>query len=293
MMQDSQIRSKGKSHYMKVRELTLGLGTDHFDIQGDSQNPLQDAINSGEFGPIIEQLHQIRNEDLLKIDRLGNSALHNAILRDMFFVSLSLIAQGTPVNLQNAEGDTPLHLASRAGNWNLIRLLLANGADKHILNHKAQSPSSFVEEILDLFEETTSTIPESEAPHTGNLVQQTHITFQKTVGEFRRGKKCFFFFLNGSQEINGECHVIKSGQEIPEGVYSLVLSFQIDGIEVHNQTINWLEGKAVSGTDEKIGLFTVKTEVGINKKISFDALLLHGNKLIVEVYGQMIPFRTK
>ena len=50
------------------------------------------------------------------------------------------IKKNDDVNKKNKNGDTPLHLAFKIGNYEIIRLLLENGANLKIKNKKGFTP---------------------------------------------------------------------------------------------------------------------------------------------------------
>ena len=52
----------------------------------------------------------------------------------------TLIQCGAPVNEQNGDGDTPLHIAARNSDLEFMEVLIASGADTSIKNYKGQTP---------------------------------------------------------------------------------------------------------------------------------------------------------
>ena len=54
-----------------------------------------------------------------------------------------LIERNADVNAQNNDGDTPLHSAMQAGNFEMTVLLIANGADVAIVNNHKMTPLDY------------------------------------------------------------------------------------------------------------------------------------------------------
>ncbi|MBU1109953.1 MAG: ankyrin repeat domain-containing protein [Candidatus Riflebacteria bacterium] len=53
------------------------------------------------------------------------------------------------VNARDSFGLTPLHRAVEGGNPDIIRILVSNGADSNLLDHKGRTPKAYAREILD------------------------------------------------------------------------------------------------------------------------------------------------
>ncbi|CAG2254340.1 unnamed protein product [Mytilus edulis] len=86
----------------------------------------------------------------------GNTPLHEAVLNDQTEIATFLIDRGINLNLQNQEGDTVLHIASRQSKHQLVECLLNNRCDPHILNKKGKKPIDVVQrnpEIIDALKE--------------------------------------------------------------------------------------------------------------------------------------------
>jgi len=75
-----------------------------------------------------------RNLDVLA------TQLHNAVRNHDHKTISHLLAQGTPINAQNEEGNTPLHTAVLSGNYPTLYTLLIHGADPTIENKDGQTP---------------------------------------------------------------------------------------------------------------------------------------------------------
>ena len=69
----------------------------------------------------------------------GATALFNAILKDRSSMVESLIKNGVEINAKTPDGTTPLMAAAARGNINIIRQLLAKGADTNITNNASET----------------------------------------------------------------------------------------------------------------------------------------------------------
>jgi len=70
-----------------------------------------------------------------------------------------LVECGANVNIQDSNGNTPLHLAYLRRDQEMIKFLEDNGADKNCKNHNGKSPSDMsdksYEEAFDLLNDQT------------------------------------------------------------------------------------------------------------------------------------------
>jgi ankyrin repeat protein len=62
------------------------------------------------------------------------------VIEDQVELVYYFLIKGLIPNSQNKEGDTPLHLAMKSKNKDMIKLLLDHGADVNICNLKKESP---------------------------------------------------------------------------------------------------------------------------------------------------------
>jgi ankyrin repeat protein len=91
--------------------------------------------------PAIAALLSQKPRSIADRDRYGGTALHVAVGYEHMEVVKLLLAKGADVN-DNANRDqvTPLHIAAGSGYMDIVDLLLANGADIHIKNKYGQTP---------------------------------------------------------------------------------------------------------------------------------------------------------
>ena len=106
------------------------------------------VLEAAEHNSMKELIHALKeggqvNENKADIhaSRLpgGNSALHFAVLNGNIEMVKYLLAKGANVNAQNIDGDTPLHLAAKQGNQSIIFGLLINGSDPAIENYNRET----------------------------------------------------------------------------------------------------------------------------------------------------------
>jgi ankyrin repeat protein len=74
-------------------------------------------------------------------DDYGATAIFNAILKRRTAMVESLLRSGTNVNTRDARGMTPLMAAATLGDEEIVRLLLAKGADPSLRNAAGQTAS--------------------------------------------------------------------------------------------------------------------------------------------------------
>lgn len=67
-------------------------------------------------------------------DEYGATALFNAILKSRPHMVESLFKHGVDVNVQNSDGMSPLMAAASTGNVEIVRMLVARGADLQAVN---------------------------------------------------------------------------------------------------------------------------------------------------------------
>ena len=77
----------------------------------------------------------------------GNTQLHEACrYRDDVTEVLSLVyVRGHKINVQNNDGDTPLHIACSFGHSDIVETLMLAGADETITNNEGKTPAQVAE----------------------------------------------------------------------------------------------------------------------------------------------------
>ncbi|NEW61289.1 ankyrin repeat domain-containing protein [Sulfurovum sp. bin170] len=76
------------------------------------------------------------------------TALQDAIFYQYFRIARLLINNGTPLDIQNIDGDTALHIAAKNGYSDMVNLLLSNGASKNIYNANGNTPYDVVPNFM-------------------------------------------------------------------------------------------------------------------------------------------------
>ncbi len=104
---------------------------------------------------ILKAGNNVRPKPNLNILCTGNSAIHLAIVKGYtdkskdgkelkysnFEIVKKLVECGADVNIQNRNGNTPLHLAYLRRDQDMINFLLDKGADRNLKNKNNEIPS--------------------------------------------------------------------------------------------------------------------------------------------------------
>lgn len=94
-------------------------------------NPLIYAIKSENL-PIIELLVNEKYVNLDHQDKDKNTSLHYSVIQRKYELIDLLVDNGADIDVQNADGRTPLMLAAQAGDDKFTDYLLDYGADKNL-----------------------------------------------------------------------------------------------------------------------------------------------------------------
>ena len=98
----------------------------------------------GDMGMLEEALGDA-GMNLNLADEEGNTALHHAVKEyKTSGMASTLIKLGADVNARDSDENTPLHTATRRGDFDLVQLLLNAGADANALNKNDESPFHMV-----------------------------------------------------------------------------------------------------------------------------------------------------
>jgi ankyrin repeat protein len=88
----------------------------------------------------VKSLLKVNPELVRKIDTLGVTPLHRAAQQGRIDVVRLLLASGADVNAQDKYGNTPLHESALFGHKDVVALLLASKADVNALNKNGETP---------------------------------------------------------------------------------------------------------------------------------------------------------
>lgn len=104
--------------------------------QGDT--PLLYCIKNN----LIAQAQLLMNDNRCKLneaDQQGNTALHHAAIKNLIDVVKTLLANGAEIK-PNSQGQTPLHIAAYHGNQNIAEQLITQGADVNAQDSNGYTP---------------------------------------------------------------------------------------------------------------------------------------------------------
>ena len=125
-------------NFANVQALTYnGLNMLHKGAQGNSPNS-------------IIYFNKKYNIDIASTNNDNLNAMHFAAISGMDNSIIYLLNMGLNPNLQDINGNTPLHYAVKYGQNRIIKKLLHNGADKNILNKNKISPAMLARENPEL-----------------------------------------------------------------------------------------------------------------------------------------------
>ena len=125
-------------NFANVQALTYnGLNMLHKGAQGNSPNS-------------IIYFNKKYNIDIASTNNDNLNAMHFAAISGMDNSIIYLLNMGLNPNLQDINGNTPLHYAVKYGQNRIIKKLLLNGADKNILNKNKVSPAMLARENPEL-----------------------------------------------------------------------------------------------------------------------------------------------
>lgn len=87
-----------------------------------------------------------KGADITAVDEHGNNALINAVINNSISSSMMLMMNKELINLQNSDGDTPLHIAAREENFEIAYALINMGADTGIVNNNGETAADIIED---------------------------------------------------------------------------------------------------------------------------------------------------
>jgi ankyrin repeat protein len=117
-------------------------------LQGRADPNLKDKSGSTALFRALQNRHDEVGDLLLAQPSLdlnarglnGVSVLIAYVARSRADIVAKLLERGVAVNLQDADGDTPLHIAAQVGNLEVLQLLLAKGANVNAKNNVGGTP---------------------------------------------------------------------------------------------------------------------------------------------------------
>lgn len=119
--------------------LDQGANPDSLDAEG--MTPLMAACEAGQ--EITTQILVNRTGVIMSRSwRHGNTALHYSILKNLVESSKLLVAAALNIDVENANGETPLLIACMQGSYPLVEFILEKGADVNTCRRDGHSPLS-------------------------------------------------------------------------------------------------------------------------------------------------------
>ena len=117
-----------------------------YKLYPEDKTLLHYAVEAGNY-KVVSYL--VRHNILLdqKGGILYGTALHEAILYGYPRIANFLIEHDMPLNEQDIEGNTALHLAADSGDLSIVENLLAHGASKEISNNQGETPFNLVQDL--------------------------------------------------------------------------------------------------------------------------------------------------
>jgi len=123
--------------------LNYGIDVNDRDAQGNT--PLIVAVKSGQKVAVHFLLEKDADVDVQ--NKAGNTALITACLSGSQAETDLLIEHHANPNIQNATGVTALIAAVKAGNTEVVKHLLASGADARLSDHQHKSAVDYAKDL--------------------------------------------------------------------------------------------------------------------------------------------------
>ena len=105
---------------------------------------IHDIVQRDDFVVLQEHL-KVKPDAIFDVNEAGETPLHIAARNGNLNIVRYLIRKGANKNADNPKDQTPLHLAVQAGHTSLVRLLLAKGADSDTEDNKGHRPLFYAE----------------------------------------------------------------------------------------------------------------------------------------------------
>jgi len=102
-------------------------------------NTLHDSVRKGKFRVVMYCL-TLEPMDLNIQDNDGNTPLHTACENGDIYIAKALLTAGAGPNTQDNDENTPLHTACKNGNIDIAKALLIAGANQNVENKENKKP---------------------------------------------------------------------------------------------------------------------------------------------------------
>ena len=144
----------------KILEILLGAGADRNARNKDGWTPMHvaAALHHKHTACVVKKLAECLGQERTSggkcvdcfpdaRDGKGRTALHIAAAKNKCLKVVSILCErGYDLNAQDGAGNTPLHKAAAKENLQIVRLLLARGANPWLRNGKGQLPRDLAEQ---------------------------------------------------------------------------------------------------------------------------------------------------
>lgn len=137
---DGAMAAAASSGKVELVELLMKLGVS---VKGKSQAPLPAAVDKGNMEMIQFLIAKGAN-----VNGLGGFNPRAALLSFSITPEIAelLLSKGADVNVRDLDKNTPLHIAARTGDKEMIQLLIAKGAKRNLKNDEGKTPADLAEE---------------------------------------------------------------------------------------------------------------------------------------------------
>lgn len=130
----------------------------------------------------LRKIYNLFTKGINTKNTYGETRLHWAVENGYTEIVKALIAKGADINTKDIYGQTPLHLATRNGHTEIVKALLDASADVHMKNIYGQTPLHFATRN-GYTEIAKALIAKGADVHTKNIYGETPLRWANENGE--------------------------------------------------------------------------------------------------------------